>query len=125
MLGKIQQHQIATCPSLTVALGLIEHDIVDIVGLRPTEEGHIMVQAPYGMQFQGLVNELKERGLLMRIPEAKQAQLTLEGPLAKRGSVLLHPEQALGGTGAESMAGFSSVISSVAALTACGEFMLA
>ncbi|KAG6144518.1 hypothetical protein E4U12_004812 [Claviceps purpurea] len=50
----------------------VEFDIVDVVGVRPTEGGQIKVQAPYGIQFQGLVNELKERGIFMRVEEAKK-----------------------------------------------------
>ncbi|KAG6071547.1 hypothetical protein E4U16_006046 [Claviceps sp. LM84 group G4] len=51
---------------------VVELDIVDVVGVRPTEGGQIMVHAPYPIQFQDLVNELKERGLLMRVQKAKQ-----------------------------------------------------
>ncbi|KAG6021220.1 hypothetical protein E4U19_005880, partial [Claviceps sp. Clav32 group G5] len=51
---------------------VVELDIVDVVGQKPSETGQTMVQAPYGIQFQGLVNDLKKRGLLMRVPEAKQ-----------------------------------------------------
>ncbi|KAG6258527.1 hypothetical protein E4U49_006286 [Claviceps purpurea] len=45
---------------------VVGFDIVDVVGVRPTEGGQIMVQAPYGIQFQGLVN-LDDRPGLRRI----------------------------------------------------------
>ncbi|KAG5942668.1 hypothetical protein E4U59_000951 [Claviceps monticola] len=34
-----------------------------------------MIQAPFGIQFQGLVDDLKELNLHIRVPEAKQFRI--------------------------------------------------
>ncbi|KAG5949700.1 hypothetical protein E4U60_002238 [Claviceps pazoutovae] len=46
----------------------------DILHFHPAE-GQKMIQAPFGIQFQGLVDDLKKLNLLMRVPKAKQFRI--------------------------------------------------